>query len=86
MCMMGLWVFLKILQVEEKCVMQIIDKVGNLKIEVGGISVNHVTLENMMELDSNKPAIIHKSSWVEIKWKIDKMFEMAEKFDKEIHL
>ena len=62
--------------------MQIIDNVGNLKIEVGDITYNHATLQNTLEMDCDKPAIIFRGDWEMIKKKIDKMFEVADQMNK----
>ena len=51
------------------------ENVGNVIIKVGGVSRNHVSLQNDNDI---KAILIHINQWNEIKTKIDKMFKMVQ--------
>lgn len=57
--------------------MKITDEVGGIQIEVGNPSKNHISLYEGTIYDGG--VTIQRAYWEELKKKIDKMFEMAEK-------
>jgi hypothetical protein len=58
--------------------MKITDEVGGIQIEVGTPSKNHIRLYEGTIYDAGG-VNIQLAYWEELKKKIDKMFEMAEK-------
>lgn len=54
------------------------ENVGNIIIEVGSVSKNHVEFINGHEVVPNKSVLIHYNQWNEMKIKIDKMFKIVQ--------